>query len=139
MASKFQKGQSGNPAGRPRGSKNRSTLLAMAALEGELDAVVRKVIDAAKAGDMTAARLVVDKLIPAAKERPLNISLPVITDAAGCANAQAQIIATVAAGDLLPGEGEALASLIEHHRRAIETTDITRRLEALEAKEERNP
>ena len=68
----WKKGQSGNPRGRPKGSRNKATLLAIAAMEGELTDVVKVVIDAAKGGDMAAARLVVDKLIPTTRERPLS-------------------------------------------------------------------
>ncbi len=132
VAAKFKKGQSGNPSGRPKGSKNRATLLALAAMEGELDAIVNAIIKAAKAGDMVAARLVVDKLIPAAKDRPVRINLPQITDVATCNQAQAQITASVASGDLLLSEGEALAGLVEHQRRALETHDLAKRLEAIE-------
>ncbi|MCZ2097331.1 MAG: DUF5681 domain-containing protein, partial [Anaerolineae bacterium] len=50
-ATAWAPGQSGNPAGRPRGTRNRATLLAEALLDGEVDAIVRRVIDGALAGD----------------------------------------------------------------------------------------
>ncbi len=131
-ATKFQKGNSGNPKGRPKGSKNRATLLAMAAMEGELDAVVRKVIEAAKNGDLVAARLVVDKLIPAAKSRPLSIQLPPLADIAACREAQASVFSAVANGELLPDEGEQLSTLIEHQRKGLEAETILARLTAIE-------
>lgn len=128
----WKKGQSGNPRGRPKGSRNKATLLAIAAMEGELTDVVKVVINAAKGGDIAAARLVVDKLIPSTRERPLSIALPDVTSVDDCATAQAKVLAAVAAGELLPGEGEALAGLIEHQRRSLETSDLADRLAAIE-------
>lgn len=37
----FEEGQSGNPAGRPKGARNRTTLAMQALLEGEADALTR--------------------------------------------------------------------------------------------------
>ena len=131
-ASGWKKGQSGNQRGRPKGSRNKATLLAIAAMEGELTDVVKVVIDAAKGGDMAAARLVVDKLIPTTRERPLSIALPDVTSVDDCATAQAKVLAAVATGEILPGEGETLAGLIEHQRRSLETSDLAARTTALE-------
>lgn len=128
----WKKGTSGNPKGRPKGSRNQATLLAMAAMEGELNNVVRVVINAAKGGDMASARLVIDKLVPAVRERPISIDLPDLNDSTDCASAQGAVIRAVASGALLPGEGEALSSLIENRRRGIETADIAKRLETIE-------
>lgn len=129
----WKKGMSGNPNGRPKGSRNQATLLAMAAMEGELSNVVRVVIDAAKAGDLTAARLVVDKLIPATRERPVTIELPSISDIKDCTSVQAMVFDAVACGQLLPEEGKALSALAENHRRSMETADLSERLAAIEA------
>lgn len=57
----WRKGQSGNPSGRKKGGRNKSTLLAIALMENELNDIVRTIIDAAKGGDMAAARLIVDQ------------------------------------------------------------------------------
>ena len=134
----WKKGQSGNPKGRPKGSRNTATLLAIAALEGELSDVVRVVIEAAKGGDMAAARLVVDKLIPATRERPISIDLPCAVTVEECAVAQAKVLSAVAAGNLLPSEGEALASLVEQQRRSLETSDLAKRLSEVEEQLKKN-
>ena len=53
--SRWKKGQSGNPNGRAAGSRNRATLAIEALLEGEGEALTRKAIELAKAGDMAGA------------------------------------------------------------------------------------
>src|SRR6266702_4716507 len=63
----FQKGQSGNPAGRPRGSTNRATRAAELLLDGEATALTRKAIELALAGDPTALRLCLDRTVAAAE------------------------------------------------------------------------
>lgn len=70
----FTKGQSGNPRGRPKGSKNKSTLLREAMqskadriLSKEVPEVLKVVIRAAKAGDMSAAKMILDRAVPVKK------------------------------------------------------------------------
>ena len=130
----WKPGQSGNPSGRPKGSRNRVTLVALAAMEEGADAIARKVVDLAKEGDISAARLVLERLVPPAKERPIFLSLPDTSSADGVAQAQAAILQAVAAGDLLPGEAATLAGIVESRRKALETQELEARISALEAR-----
>lgn len=65
-------------------------------------------------------------------EKAIRFPLPSIETASDCAKAQASITQAVAAGTILPSEGEALASLIEQQRRSLETSDLHKRMEELE-------
>lgn len=134
---KFQKGQSGNPAGKPKGAKDRRTEM-RALLQPHADKLIQTVVNLALAGDVQALRICIDRIIPPVREDRLQVALPDIADAAGCTEAQAAIMKAVASGELLPSQGEALAGLVEHRRRAIETTEIMKRLEALEGKRHGN-
>jgi hypothetical protein len=58
----FQKGESGNPAGRPRGIVNRATALAQNLLSERAEWIARKVIELAEAGDMAAIRVCMERL-----------------------------------------------------------------------------
>ena len=73
---RFPKGVSGNPAGRPPGSRNRGTLFIESLLEAEAETLTRKVIELAKEGDRTALRLCMERFVPARKDRPIHVSLP---------------------------------------------------------------
>lgn len=130
----FKPGTSGNPKGKPRGTLNKATHAVLALLEGEADAITRVCIEAAKQGDMAAVRLILERLAPPARERPVNITLPDTSTIIGVSEAQAAIVQAVAAGDLLPGEATALANIIEARRKALETLELEQRIAALEGK-----
>ena len=57
----FKPGTSGNPSGKPAGARNKTTLAVEALLDGEAEDLTRKAIELAKAGDMTALRLCLDR------------------------------------------------------------------------------
>ena len=61
---RFEKGVSGNPNGRPKSARNKSTLAAEALLDGEAGALTRKAIELALNGDLGAIRLCLERIIP---------------------------------------------------------------------------
>jgi hypothetical protein len=130
----WKPGQSGNPAGKKPGSRNKATQMVMALMEGGAEDITRAVIDAAKGGDLTAARLVIERLAPVLRERPVSLVLPDTATVAGVSEAQQTILQAVGEGELLPGEGTALAGIVEARRRALETVELEQRISALEAK-----
>src|SRR6516162_8123007 len=73
---RFQPGQSGNPAGKLKGTKHRVTLLAEQLMADDAESVVRAVIKAAQGGDMVAAKLILDRVCPIRRSRPTPFSLP---------------------------------------------------------------
>lgn len=128
----FRPGQSGNPAGKPKGARNKATRTALALMEGAADEIVQAVIDEARGGNIQAARVVLDKLVPNAKDRTVRVDLPGLDTASGVADAQTEILRAVASGDLTPGEASTLSGIVEGRRKALETVELERRIEALE-------
>jgi uncharacterized protein DUF5681 len=129
---RFQKGQSGNPAGRPPGARNRATLAAEAMLEGALERLTAQAIDGAIEGDPLLLRLCISRLLPAPRGRRVQLDLPAGSDLADIAASLAATVRAVAEGIISPLEATDLAELIEAQRRLVETAELQRRLTALE-------
>jgi Family of unknown function (DUF5681) len=128
----FEPGQSGNPAGMRKGTRHRITMLAEKLMADETEAVVRSVVDAAKGGDMTAARLILDRIAPPRRGSPVSFKLPTIETAADISKALSAVMASVACGELTPDEATAISGLIETRRKVIETRELETRVIALE-------
>jgi hypothetical protein len=129
---RFKKGQSGNPAGRPSGSRNKATIALQSLLDAEGEEITRKAIELAKFGDATALRLVLERLIPPVKERRLALELPKVETPAGFTGAIGAVLQAVGTGKITPGEGQALAGLLEAQRKNIETLELEARIAAIE-------
>jgi hypothetical protein len=118
----FVKGRSGNPRGRQVGARNKKTLAAAVLLEGEAEALTRKAVELALAGDPTALRLCIERIVPPCRERPVKFTLPPIENAADIAAAMNAVTAALARGIITPGEAERIANVVDTFARAIATT-----------------
>jgi hypothetical protein len=121
----FERGKSGNPKGRPKGARNNATIMAESLLDGEADAITRKLIEKAKEGDTTALRLCLERLLPPRRGRPVAFKLPTkIETAADAVHASSLVLTACGAGSLSPGEASEIMSLISSHGQLI--TEKTR-------------
>ncbi len=121
-------------AGRPKGARNRTTQAVMALLEGEAEALSRKAVEMALAGDGVALRLCLDRLAPPRKDSPVQFALPHMTCAHDAAEAAGAVLQAVSEGDLTPTEGAQVMGLVDSYRRTLEVTELEARVAALEGR-----
>lgn len=131
----FGPGQSGNPSGRPKGSRNATTRLVEELLDGEAEEIARKAIELAKGGDGPALRMVLDRLVPPRKDSPISFELPEIGSLADAKAVSAAVLKAVAEGEITPSEGGSVMALLVSHKAIVEATDFEARLAALEGKQ----
>jgi hypothetical protein len=129
---RFKKGQSGNPRGRPKGARHKTTVAVEVLLDGEAEAITRKAIEKAKQGDMIAIRLCMDRIAPQRKDRHIAFGLPMMETAKDAAVAAASIVKNVAEGELTPSEAGELMKIVESFARSLQVSDFEERLERLE-------
>jgi hypothetical protein len=124
----------GNP-GRPRGARNKRAVLAEKIMADDLADVVRAVTAAARAGDIGAARLIFDRLLPVRRGRPVCLDTPPIGTASDVAAAMDALTTAMVKGDVTPEEASLAAGVFDLRRKALETEDFEKRLRALERME----
>ena len=128
----FPEGRSGNPSGRPRGARNKTTVAIEKLLDDEGETITRKAIELAKAGDGPAIRLCMDRIVPVRRDRLVVFDMPPVESAADAARAQGALIAAVAAGEITPSEAGDLAKLVDSYVKALEASEFEERLARLE-------
>src|SRR5437870_5538309 len=101
---RFARGRSGNPAGRPRGCRDHINRAARLLLAGEGEALTRKAVELALAGDPTALRLCLERIVGPYRERAVEFTMPPIGSAADLAGAMAAITGATARGAVTPRE-----------------------------------
>src|SRR5829696_8373204 len=124
----------GNP-GRPKGARHKTTLAIEALLDGEAEALTRKAIELAKAGDLVALRRL-DRICPPRKERPVSFAMPEMSTAADAKLAASALVQPVPDGELTPGEASELGRLLDAFTRVLDAAEFEERISRLEAKDE---
>jgi hypothetical protein len=131
----WKAGQSGNPKGRPAGAGEVSKI--RAAISERVPELLAAMMTKALDGDVGAARLLLERAIAPLKaaEQTQALTLP-----NGTLTEQGRaVLASVAAGELSPGQGAALVSAIGTLARVTEIDDLAKRIEKLEGKQNAKP
>ncbi len=126
---RWKPGESGNPAGRKTGTGEVAKV--RAAIAARVPELLAKLMTQALEGDTSAARLLLERAVAPLKaaEQPQAITLP-----AGSLTDQGRaVLASVAAGELAPGQGAALLGAIGTLARVAEVDELAARITALEA------
>jgi hypothetical protein len=129
---RFRPGQSGNPAGRPVGARNKTMLALEALLDGQAEGLTKRLVDEAQSGNLTALRICFDRLAPRRKGQPVPFDLPRLESTDDAIAAATAIIAGVAAGELTALEGADLMKLIDTWIRVRKVSGLERRVVELE-------
>lgn len=132
VGGKYKRGYSGNPNGKPKGTRNKSTLAAEALLEGSLDKICKKVEEEALNGNMQAAKMILERFLPPRKDRCIQIDLPPINTYGDVLNAVGFIVNAVGKGMITPSEGELLSRAVENYSKALELYQLESRLKNIE-------
>jgi hypothetical protein len=126
--SKWEKGQSGNPGGRPPGNALAGRL--RDAIAADWDDIVQAVVNQAKAGDMQAISILVNRVSPTLKpiQEPVKVEMPgeTLTEKAGA------ILDAVSRGELSPSDAKLVLDGLAGVAKITEIDELTKRIEALE-------
>jgi hypothetical protein len=132
QGSRFQKGRSGNPNGRLKGSRNAASLAVEVLLDGQAERLTRKCVEMALEGDVVAMRLCLERIYPVRKDRPVTFPLPPLTSARDAADTMAAVARAVATGRITPVEAVELGKIIEGYVRAFQTAELDERVARVE-------
>ena len=129
---RYKLGNPGGP-GRPQGSRNTASLVLDQLADGEAEGIFAQVVASARGGDMKAADIILSRVWPHRKGRPVAFSVPPVASPADVLEAHSAILVAVVNGQITPEEATLLSGLLENKRKALETVEIESRLAKLEA------
>jgi hypothetical protein len=133
----FQPGRSGNPSGKPRGTKSKSTQLIERLVTGnpaDVKQIIDVVVRAAKAGEPWAAQEILKRIWPVPRSRLVKFPFPELATIEDVRRAMDAVTSAVSNGILTIEEAAGLADIISKHAAPVlEASEVTQRLEILEA------
>ncbi len=127
-SNRWKAGQSGNPAGRPPGQSEITKLRAM--LMPQAPELLEIIFNAAKGGDMVAARLILERILPAVK--PIELGQEISVNSSTLTGKAEAILNAVFLGQIAPTQGSHFLSALAGISRVAEFDEIERRISALE-------
>lgn len=131
---RWKAGESGNPAGRKPGTSDVAKL--RASLAGDVPGILAGLVLAAKSGDVQAARLILERVLPALKpvEQPAVLRLP---DGGTLTAKATAVLAAAGAGELAPGQAAQLITALGSLAKITEIDELAARITALEEQHEK--
>ena len=128
---KWKPGQTGNPKGRPPGQSEITRI--RASLAGDVPEILARLVTAAKGGDVQAARLILERILPPVKAIEQAVELQLPNDGTLTAKASA-VLSAAAAGELAPGQAAQLIAALGTLAKISEVDEQAARITALEVK-----
>ena len=128
---KFQAGQSGNPSGKPVGSKDKRTAL-RELLNPHAPALVEKAVQKALEGDTSALKLCLDRCIAPLRSTTGSVAI----ESGGSLPERGQkTLDAIYAGEIDALTGSALLGALADQAKLVEMTEFEERLRKLEEQE----
>jgi hypothetical protein len=126
---RFAKGNPGGP-GRPRAPEPVATLDQLVAAAGA--ELVEAALREARGGNMRAITLLLARIWPARRGRPVLLDSPEIRSTADLLPVGAAMTTAVLNGDVTTEEGKAVASVLKMHCELLEWVELDKRMTELE-------
>jgi hypothetical protein len=100
--------------------------------EGQAEALIQKALELALSGDPTCLRMMLDRVAPLRKGRPIDVDMPPIKSCQDLFAAIAAIWTAIGEGRLTPDEASALSNVVDRSIQAVELYEIVKRIASLE-------
>ena len=129
----FRPGQSGNPAGRPRGSRNKATIIAEKLFDDSAGDLTKAAIARALDGDPAMLRACMDRIAPRLRRRPVDFDMPPLVTLADAPPAINAIAQGLAHGEFDRDEAAVLLRIVREFMRALAAVERAKRAAGLGA------